>query len=641
MTNNEKTKEELIREVAGIYKKLAQLEEPNFTNEKPTLENLPDIVLPFLKGPSVLFKEAEDTFVLVGDSDGQIIYFNDVAEQISGYSAGEVVGKIGWELFMDLEEAERVKTLVKNNEVDQERKENIWIAKDGSRRIIKWLSYADIGGGQYHIIKGIDITEHKNTLDSLKESREQYRMLFESMSEGFGIFEFVFGNEGQLSDAKVIEVNPALEKMFNAERNQVVGRSITEIFPNVVADDFVRFCSAIDNHEPLRFINMTAPKHKWFDIKAYSLENGNHYALVVRDISELKLMLERLSASEERFHKAFHNSPEMMVLIRMSDDVFLETNQQFLDNLEYTREEILEIKPVRLLKPGQESYYEIILKDLSEQGTIKNVELQFLTKTCKVLTFLCSFQIISLDDQSCRLVVLKDITKEKQLEKDLLRLDRLHLVGEMAASIGHEIRNPMTSVRGFLQLLSMNDERSENQEYYALMIEEIDRANAIITEFLSMSRAKTVVLEPRNLNDIVEAIYPMIKAESLMNNKEIRLELKKLPLLMLDEKEIRQLVLNLVRNGLEAMEAGGTLIIGSREDESDWVLYFKDEGEGFAPEMISRAGTPFISTKENGIGLGLAVCYSIAERHNARLEIDTGPEGTTVSVKFSKSGRGL
>lgn len=640
MTNNEKTKQELILEVAGIYKKLAKLEEPNFTYEKPTLENLPDIVLPFLKGPSTLFKEATDTFVLVGDSDGRIIYFNDVAEQISGFSAGEVIGKIGWELFMDPEEAERVKTLVKNNEVDQERKENIWIAKNGSRRIIKWLSYADIGNGKYHIIKGIDVSEHKNTLDSLKESREKYRMLFESMNEGFGIFEFVFSNERQLVDAIVIEVNPALEKMFNADRNQLIGRSIAEIFPKVGADDFARFRSAIDNQEPLRFINMTAPKHKWFDIKAYSLENGNHYALVIRDISELKLMLERLRASEERFYKAFHNSPEMMVLIRMSDDVFLETNQQFLDNLEYTREEILEIKPINLLKAGQEGYYEKILKALYEQGTIKNVELQFLTKTGKGLTFVCSFQIMSLDDQSCRLVVLKDITKEKQLEKNLMRLDRLHLVGEMAASIGHEIRNPMTSVRGFLQLLSINDSRSENQEYYALMIEEIDRANAIITEFLTMARGKAVILEPRNLNDIVEAIHPMIKAESLMNNKEIRLELRKLPLLMLDEKEIRQLVLNLVRNGLEAMEAGGTLIIGSREDESNCVLYFKDEGEGFAPEMISRAGTPFVSTKENGIGLGLAVCYSIAEHHNARLEIDTGPKGTIVSVKFSKLGRG-
>lgn len=641
MTKNEKTKEELIQEVAGIYLKLAKMDEPNFNREKPTLENLPDIVLPFLKGPSALFKEAADTFVLIGDSDGRIIYFNDVAEHISGYRAGEVIGKIGWDLFMDPEEAERVKTLVKNNEVDQERKENIWIARDGSRRIIKWLSYADICGGQYHIIKGIDISEHKNTLDSLKESREQYRMLFESMSEGFGIFEFVFGSQGKLVDAIVIEVNPALEKMFNADRSQVIGKSIREMFPQVCEDDFVRFKYAIENQEPLRFIHMTAPKHKWFDIKAYSLENGNQYALVVRDISELKLMLERLRASEERFYKAFHNSPEMMVLFRMSDPVFLETNQQFLDNLEYTREEILKIKPVNLLKPGQESYYEKIMQDLHQQGTIKDIELQFLTKTGKVLTFICSCQIMSLDEQDCNLVVLKNITKEKQLEKDLMRLDRLHLVGEMAASIGHEIRNPMTSVRGFLQLLSINDERSENQEYYTLMIEEIDRANAIITEFLSMARDKAVVLEPRNLNDIVEAIYPMIKAESLMNNKEIRLELGELPLLMLDEKEIRQLVLNLVRNGLEAMEAGGTLIIGSRKDESNCVLYFMDEGEGFAPEMISRAGTPFISTKENGIGLGLAVCYSIAERHNAGLEIDTGSKGTIVSVKFSTSSRSI
>lgn len=638
MIGNQKGKEELIENLTRIYKELAQLEEQDSKNDELKQRGLPDIIWPYLKGPASLPKESMDTFVLIGDADGHIIYFNNVAEQISGYSADEILGKVGWEVFMDREEADRIKVLVNSKMVDQDRKENIWIAKDGSRRTVKWLSFADIDNGKYHIVKGIDVSEYKKALDSLEESREKYHMLFEAMSEGFGVFEFICDGEGRLIDALVIEVNPALEKMFGAKRSRVISRLITEIFPNVTADDFDRFSSAVKNGEPLRFIHMTAPKHKWFDIKAYPLQKKNQYALMVRDVSEMKMMLERLSASEERFYKAFHNSPEMMLIIRISDDVFLEANKQFLDNLEYTKEELSLIKPIQLLKPGKEYYYKSILEDLYKQGTLKNVELQFLTKTGKVMTVVCSFQMISLDDQNCRLVVMKDITKEKQLEKDLMRLDRLHLVGEMAASIGHELRNPMTSVRGFLQLLSMSDSRPDNKEAYALMIEEIDRANAIITEFLSLAKGKAVMLEHRNLNDIIKAIHPMIKAESLMTGKEVKLQMTELPLLMLDEKEIRQLILNLARNGLEAMDAGGTLIIGVRRDDSDCVLYFQDEGAGFDPEMISRAGTPFVSTKEQGIGLGLAVCFSIAERHNASIDIETGPRGSVISVRFPIAG---
>ncbi len=634
MIDHKKTKEEILLEIAGLYRQLSRMEQAEPTDNNPESDGLPDMVLPFLKGPSALFKEAIDTFILIGDAEGRIVYFNDVAEQISGYRADEVLGRVGWDIFIEPQEARHLKELVSNNEVDHDRKEHIWVAKDGSRKYVKWLSYADIDGGMYHIIKGIDVSEHWNTLASLAESRERYRMLFESMSEGFGVFEFVYGDQGQLIDAMVIETNPALVNMFNARSDLVINRSIRELFPTVTPDDFVRFTYAVQNGYPLQFINITAPRHKWFEIKAYPLHKANQYALIIRDVSELKLMLERLSASEERFYKAFHNSPEMMTIVRMSDDVFLEANQQFLENFEYSRQEIAEIKPADLLSSGQEELYNKVISDLNERITLKNVELQFATKTGRVLTAICSFQVITLNDQSCRLVVLKDITKEKQLEKELMRLDRLHLVGEMAASIGHEIRNPMTSVRGFLQMMSMEDSKPEKQEYYALMIEEIDRANAIITEFLSMARGKAVVLEPKNLNSIVQAIYPMIKAESLMNNKEVRLDIRKLPPLMLDEKEIRQLVLNLARNGLEAMEAGGTVVIGSRAEESDCILYFQDEGEGFAPEMISKAGTPFTSNKDNGIGLGLAVCYSIAERHNARIEIDTGYQGTTVSVRF-------
>lgn len=227
-----------------------------------------------------------------------------------------------------------------------------------------------------------------------------------------------------------------------------------------------------------------------------------------------------------------------------------------------------------------------------------------------------------------------NIDDKKRLEKEMARLDRLNLVGEMAAGIGHEIRNPMTTVRGFLQMLGEKDECARYKDYFELMIEELDRANSIISEFLSMAKNKAVEFKKQDLNHTVGVILPLISADALVTDHNIEVELGDIPLLLLDEKEVRQLILNLVRNGLEAMSPGGTLVIKTFADDDEVVLAVADQGGGIGPEVLEKIGTPFLTTKENGTGLGLAVCYSIAARHKARITVDTGPAGTTFYVWF-------
>ncbi|WP_345788099.1 ATP-binding protein [Desulfotomaculum copahuensis] len=217
----------------------------------------------------------------------------------------------------------------------------------------------------------------------------------------------------------------------------------------------------------------------------------------------------------------------------------------------------------------------------------------------------------------------------------MARLDRLNLVGEMAAALGHEVRNPITTVRGFLQLLEDKKELSSFREYFDLMIDELDRASAIITEFLSLAKNKTIELKEENLNHILTAMLPLLQSDSAKMDKSVHLELSDIPALLLDEKEIRQVILNLVRNGLEAMPPGGRLTIKTYREDTEAVLAVQDQGNGLPPGVLERIGTPFFTTKENGTGMGLAVCYSIAARHKAKIDIETGPAGTTFLVKFT------
>lgn len=230
-----------------------------------------------------------------------------------------------------------------------------------------------------------------------------------------------------------------------------------------------------------------------------------------------------------------------------------------------------------------------------------------------------------------------DITEKKRTQEEMQRLDSLGLLGKMAAGIAHEVRNPLTTVRGFLQLMKGKEDSTKHKEYFQLMIDELDRANSIITEYLSLARKNKTELESNNLNTIIKDIEPLITADAIHMAKNIEVKLTDIPNLLLNRKEINQLILNLVRNGLEAMPEGGTLTVKTFKDGEQVVLAVKDQGPGIKPEVIKKLGTPFVTTKENGTGLGLAVCYGIANRHNATIDVETGPAGTTFNVRFSLS----
>ncbi|WP_368904988.1 GAF domain-containing sensor histidine kinase [Bacillus wiedmannii] len=238
------------------------------------------------------------------------------------------------------------------------------------------------------------------------------------------------------------------------------------------------------------------------------------------------------------------------------------------------------------------------------------------------------------DDGIC--CIFKNITEKKQYEQELKRLSNIDLIGQMAAGISHEIRNPMTTVRGFLQLLKEEPTYEKHNKHFNLMIEELDRANSIITEFLSIGNTKKSDLQMLDLNTIIHDITPLIKIDTHNQNKYIQVDTTDIPELLLNRNEIRQLLMNLYRNGLEAMSTGKTLTISTyKEGRNCVVLAVRDQGKGIRPEVLEKLGTPFYTTKDNGTGLGLGICYAIAARHNAKIEIQTGSEGTTFFVKFN------
>ncbi|HHV65014.1 MAG TPA: hypothetical protein GXX46_08090 [Peptococcaceae bacterium] len=222
----------------------------------------------------------------------------------------------------------------------------------------------------------------------------------------------------------------------------------------------------------------------------------------------------------------------------------------------------------------------------------------------------------------------------KYSNNSLAKFDRLHLIGKMAASVAHEIRNPMTSVRGFIQLLQSKKDFLAYQDYFDLMLEELDRANRIISEYLSLARDRKNNLEAINLNDVLYSLLPLLQADAYKEDKDIIIRTGEIPDLNLDPREIRQVILNLAQNGLEAMKERGVLEFLIYMEENQVILEVKDSGTGIPEEIINKLGTPFVTTKENGTGLGLSICFNILESYKARVKVKSSTNGTTFKIYF-------
>lgn len=353
------------------------------------------------------------------------------------------------------------------------------------------------------------------------------------------------------------------------------------------------------------------------------------------DITEDKRATEALRQSEERFHKVFNLSPVLMSIRTLKDQKYIEVNRTWQGYTGYHRDEVIG-HPPPIINLAIDDTGLRFNNQISSPPLTRNRKITYRTKSGEVRTGLKSTEILEINGEACILSVIRDITELQRTYREMARLDRLNLVSRLSAGIGHEIRNPLATVKGFLQLLGEKEYQPKYVEYYNLMLGEVDRADTIITDFLNLAQNSPQRLEQQNLNCIITSLQPLLISDAALQNKYLTLELGTVTELLLDGREIRQLLLNLVRNGLEAMSPGQRLTIRTYQESSEIVLSIQDQGKGIDPSLLGRLGTPFLITKEAGTGLGLSVCYSIATRHNAVIEVDTGPTGTTVNIRFKQ-----
>jgi two-component system sporulation sensor kinase A len=225
----------------------------------------------------------------------------------------------------------------------------------------------------------------------------------------------------------------------------------------------------------------------------------------------------------------------------------------------------------------------------------------------------------------------RDITERKRTEEFLRKSDKLNIVGQLAAGLAHEIRNPLTSLRGFLQLMQSVCKK----EHYDIMISELDRINSIVSEFLIIAKPQATTFQKNDIKCMFQNVITLLESQAALHNIQIRLDMEEnLPLIPCSEIQMKQVFVNILKNAIEAMPDGGKIYIAAHMQKKDHILIrFVDQGSGIPESMIHRLGEPFFTTKEKGTGLGLMMCYKIIEDHQGSIAIKSSTiEGTTIDV---------
>ncbi len=350
---------------------------------------------------------------------------------------------------------------------------------------------------------------------------------------------------------------------------------------------------------------------------------------------KMHFYMDRMNESQKNYKQLIETIPDSIIIYYQ--DIILYINEAGMNMLGAQKKEDILGKSIYHFV-NNVNYQELAIKNLEqllkEKKATNNVEQQLVRLDNKTIYVEVSSRLIIYEGKEAILSVLKDITNKKEETEGLLqKSEKLALVGQMAAGIAHEIRNPLTSIKGFIQLFKSR--YTNETEYFNLVLSELDRINLIISEFLVLAKPTVIVFKEKEIQNLIKDVVTLINTQAIMNNVQIFVEFESdIPVIVCEENQLKQVFINILKNSIEAMPNGGMIDIKVKVWGKEKVsICFIDQGYGIPEDRIPTLGEPFYTTKEKGTGLGLMTSYKIIENHDGELKISSKiNEGTTVEV---------
>ena len=506
---------------------------------------------------------------------------------------------------------------------------------------------------------------------------KRYRVLFDKMLNGFALCKLLTDKEGNPVDYIFLEVNRAFEKINSMKKEEVINKKISEVFKFKDIPDLEKYAQVALQGKK-KFFETHIPRYgKYFKVASYSPKKG-YFVTIFEDITQRRIAEQKIQELNEKLNLLLEqwtrelikeqnytnylleNSPDFQVTLNTKGKI-IGANRACEEILRKKKEELIGSSIYRYLP--KEEIKKIIGKVLNEKQ-VKNFEVTINISEKEPLIFDFSGAIfIDLQRKTGVYLSGRDISERRKLQQELKELnqnlekkviertkelkktqnqliqsEKLSIIGQLAAGVAHEIRNPLTTMSLAIEHLEKKCYGDFQKNKLKVVQKNIIRINKIIQGLLTFSRPYSFNFTCENVNVIVERLEPILEELHPRNIKDIKIIKKynpKLPEVWVDSDHLEQVFLNLALNAIEAMGYNGELYISTSYDpkQKKIKIKFKDTGCGIAEENLKKIFHPFFTTRKDGTGLGLSICQMIINEHKGNISAESIlGKGTTFTI---------
>jgi two-component system NtrC family sensor kinase len=588
--------------------------------------------------------------IIVFDENSRIEFANQMASEIMGLTKDHIIGREFFSLIGKRDEefleemvirgegmGQKVCTeMVLHTAPDQVKEAEVCIAptqsEDGRIKTYAYLR---------------DITERKRFEKELKESEEKFRNLFERVRHGL----FISTKEGHFLDC-----NQALLEMAGYQDKEEFLRMDIAKDLYVNPGDRKKFQRLIEQQGYVKDLEVEFKKKSGEKITVLLTahvtrdENGEvvGYEGINIDISDRKRMERELKEANDFLMNLIDSSVDGIIATNMRGDILL-FNKGAENLLGYHSSEVVGKMNIRSIYPpgvAKEVMEKLRSPDLGGAGKLTSFPIFHRRKDGEMIEGDLSASLIydEKGDEIASVGIFKDLRERLKMERELreiqqalLQSEKLAAMGRLTSQIAHELNNPIYGIMNTLELLKTEiSPESKRRRILELSLSEIQRLSEMLRNMLSFSKPEEEKRRPIKIDELIEGI--LLVMEKQMRESNIQLELSfhpGIPEIMASTNQMRQVMLNILKNAKEAMPKGGTLTVRTVREEDKIVVCIKDTGVGIPEEIRDKIFEAFFTTKQKvkGVGLGLSVCYGIIKDHGGEIRVESEEgKGTTFMI---------
>jgi len=590
---------------------------------------------PVIEPLLTLLENAPIGAVMIGQ-DGQIFRVNQYFSDFTGYTKDEL-------MMMDIRDIHHPDDREKNwapfvhveSAPETYRMEIRYIHKQGHEiwGLIQGTSnYSALHAEVAYLGFIHDITPLKKQEEELRATKEKYESLIHNSSDVFVLYDL---------EGHVLEVNEAYTRVTGWEPGEVIGKQLPISFAGKVEEsmNIIRYVSQGGMIENLELIR-TGKDGVCIEVSASisPIHNARGEIIMIaaigRDIGQQKALSRRAKQQEELFKQLVDNWPDAFMIVQNGKWVY--SNSAGLALIGGSKPEQVIGSSVLDYHPVEDHEYIQLKMEQVHRGYVHRSVRQKITDLdghvidIEVTSMPAYFE----EDSPAIHVVLRNVTERIKTEEYMRLSDKLNAVGQLAAGIAHEIRNPLTAIKGFIQLIQ--GKYPESGKYTDIIKSEVERIDLITGELLLLAKPNLKSAKPLDMGELLEQVRLLLDTQCLMNNIELICDYRAMPQPVIgDANQLKQVFVNLLKNAVEAMPKGGQIQLIVDADSRETRITIQDQGPGIPLELMNIIGRPFYTTKPNGTGLGLMVSYKIVQDHGGSIHAEnTAHAGAAFTIKL-------